>query len=538
MLSVMKGGNSVDALPRAATAGMIMFSIGYIVLTDEIRTSIVWPLLVDGLYLVLLAAFVMRAKASLDTERHIMFASVVLWAIFLAFFVPVSSPALVLSVCLVLLSSMYMEHLEVYAATLLLVLGTEAGYILSDDYSASNLNFMVVHIVSLVLTAVAANWLESSVRQQSQMQMEESEQVGIERERLQALINSMTDGVLALDNDGKVAVYNGSALDILNINASLEDQLVTDFMNVQDMEGNEVNVLEEAKKRQGYLVSRDYLLAIDEYENMNLYVSMSPVKIGFGHQNDEGYILLLRDITREKSLEEERDEFISVVSHELRTPITIAEGNISNAELIAEKEKLPKGVNDSLDAAHKQVVFLSDMINDLSTLSRAERGKLKEAPEDIDIHELVKSLQRDYRTQAQQKSIEFKTHVDKEVSTIYSSRLYVREILQNFITNAIKYTQEGDVELSVRQKGGKVEFSVRDSGIGISKSDQKHLFKKFFRSEDYRTRENNGTGLGLYVTMKLAKLISAQIGVKSELNKGSTFIVTVPSMKGHKVDVA
>ena len=178
------------------------------------------------------------------------------------------------------------------------------------------------------------------------------------------------------------------------------------------------------------------------------------------------------------------------------------------------------------------------MINDLATLSRAERGKLKEAPEDIDIQDLVKSLQRDYRSEAQQKNIGFKTHVDKDLTSIYSSKLYVREILQNFITNAIKYTQEGDVELTVSKRGSRIEFSVRDSGIGISKSDQKHLFKKFFRSEDYRTRENNGTGLGLYVTMKLAKLISAQISVKSELNQGSTFTVTVPSMKNHKVDIA
>ena len=148
-------------------------------------------------------------------------------------------------------------------------------------------------------------------------------------------------------------------------------------------------MLDIAKEHQGYLVSRDYLLSLGQFENMNIHVSISPVKIGFGHEGAEGYIMLIRDITREKSLEEERDEFISVVSHELRTPITIAEGNISNAELIAGREKLPNGVADSLDAAHKQVIFLSEMINDLATLSRAERGKLKEAPEDIDIQELA-----------------------------------------------------------------------------------------------------------------------------------------------------
>lgn len=515
-----------------------MFSIGFVVLTDELRVDIVWPILLDLAYILILMLLVVRSNTTAQTERYIMASSVGLWAVFLALVVPVTSPAIVLSVVMVLLAAIYFKQTATYISTLILILGTEVGYILGDDHSGLAYRHLLVHTLSLALTAIAASWYQGQVHTQTDLLLDEREQVGIERERLQALINSMTDGVLALDIEGRVVVYNGSALDILNLNVSLENEQATKYMNIIDADGNSVNVLDIAKEHQGYLVSRDYLLSLGQFENMNIYVSISPVKIGFGHEGAEGYIMLIRDITREKSLEEERDEFISVVSHELRTPITIAEGNISNAELIAGREKLPNGVADSLDAAHKQVIFLSEMINDLATLSRAERGKLKEAPEDIDIQDLVKSLQRDYRSEAQQKNIGFKTHVDKDLTSIYSSKLYVREILQNFITNAIKYTQEGDVELTVSKRGSRIEFSVRDSGIGISKSDQKHLFKKFFRSEDYRTRENNGTGLGLYVTMKLAKLISAQISVKSELNQGSTFTVTVPSMKNHKVDIA
>ena len=537
MLGSSSGGGVRDAIPRAATAGIIMFSIGFVVLSQELRTEIVWPLLLDAIYLIALVVFVLRHKSIEETETYIMTSSIVLWSLFLAFIVPVTSTAIVLSVVLVFLAAIYSNAHHTYLATLLIILGTEAGYILNSSHNRDDFIYLVVHILGLVGTAFASTWYETKVHAQHESLLDEREQVGVERERLQALINSMTDGVLALDSDGRVVVYNGSALDIMNLNASLEGSVVTQFLKVKDSDDNDVDVLALAKDHQGYLVSRDYLLYLGEYEKINLYVSISPVKIGFGKGDAEGYILLLRDITREKSLEEERDEFISVVSHELRTPITIAEGNISNAELIAGRETLPKGVSDSLDAAHKQVIFLAEMINDLATLSRAERGKLKEAPESIDIHELVKGLQRDYRAEAQQKGIGFNTHIDKDVDSIFSSKLYVREILQNFITNAIKYTQEGDVELTVKRKGGRVEFAVKDSGIGISKSDQKHLFKKFFRSEDYRTRENNGTGLGLYVTMKLAKLISAQIAVSSELNEGSTFSVTVPSMKNHKVDI-
>ncbi len=516
-----------------------MFSIGYVVFERaEFRVYPIYPQISAFLLAAFISWGIMHSGSSRFTARTIIGACVIYWAVFSAFFIPAVSPLLVINSFLVLLSAIYLSKNYAVSATMLLILGTEIGYITAGSHSTEQLLFLAVHLLSLVLIVLFGAWYQSKVELDGKRATEETEDAKLERERLQALINGMTDGVVAINTEGRVAVYNGSSLDILNVNASLEGKVITDFMDVIDVQGKSIDILGLAREHQGYLVSRDYLLNLDEYENMNLYISISPVKIGFGHENAEGFIILLRDITREKSLEEERDEFISVVSHELRTPITIAEGNISNAELIAEKEKLPKEVNESLDAAHKQVVFLSDMINDLATLSRADRGKLKEEPEDIDINEFVRALQRDYRSTAQQKGIEFKTHVERDVTSIFSSRLYVREILQNFISNAIKYTQEGDVELSVKQNGARVEFSVRDSGIGISKSDQKHLFKKFFRSEDYRTRENNGTGLGLYVTMKLAKLINAQIGVKSELNTGSTFSLTVSSLKNKHVDVA
>src|SRR5690606_26114325 len=118
---------------------------------------------------------------------------------------------------------------------------------------------------------------------------------------------------------------------------------------------------------------------------------------------------LLRDITREKSLEEERDEFISVVSHELRTPIAIAEGNISNAEFIANKSNGDPAIKDALKQAHEQILFLSGMINDLATLSRAERGKLQIDTESINVYELIEELAKEYQPVAQKKGLELKT---------------------------------------------------------------------------------------------------------------------------------
>jgi signal transduction histidine kinase len=261
-----------------------------------------------------------------------------------------------------------------------------------------------------------------------------------------------------------------------------------------------------------------------------VYLSIAPVYLGYGATGDRGHVLLLRDITREKSLEEERDEFISVVSHELRTPIAITEGNISNALYTAEKTGDMAAVKEALKAAHDQVIFLAGLVNDLSTLSRAERGVLQIEVQAINPHKLVEELARNYQDQAKAKGLTIYTALDPHLEVLYSSNLYVREILQNFVTNAIKYTEKGSVTIGAKSGPKGVRFSVSDTGIGISKSDQEKVFDKFFRSEDYRTRQSNGTGLGLYVTVKLSRMLHAEISLESELNHGSTFTIFIPNL--------
>jgi len=225
--------------------------------------------------------------------------------------------------------------------------------------------------------------------------------------------------------------------------------------------------------------------------------------------------------------------FVADASHELRTPIAIAEGNISNAQFIVDKSGDIKQVKEALAQAHDQIMFLSGMVNDLSTLSRADRGKLDIDIESIDVNALLLDLASNYAPQAKERHLKLHASAPKNLPKLQSSKLYVREILQNFITNALKYTEKGSVtvraEISDRGKG--ICFMVSDTGIGISKPDQEKLFDKFFRSEDYRTRKTNGTGLGLYVTLKLARLLHAEIDVQSELNKGSTFSIFIPDLK-------
>lgn len=356
-------------------------------------------------------------------------------------------------------------------------------------------------------------------------------EAGIERERLKSLINSMADGVVATDEKGQILIYNGAAMNILDSNTTIANKPIDTVLKLIDKNSQPVNVFQLISSTHTAFSTRELSILYSDDSIVKVYLSIAPVHLGYGKTGARGYVLLLRDITREKSLEEERDEFVSVTSHELRTPVTIAEGNVSNALLIVERGGDMNLVKQSLKQAYDQIVFLAGLINDLATLSRAERGILTVKVEEINAHNLVSDLADSYQQQAKDKGLQLLTELSPSLEVLRSSQLYVHEILQNFVTNAIKYTEKGRITIGAQPKQGGVEFWVEDTGIGISKTDQDKVFAKFFRSEDFRTRKNSGTGLGLYVTMKLARLINAQVTLTSELNVGSRFTIFIPNME-------
>lgn len=356
----------------------------------------------------------------------------------------------------------------------------------------------------------------------------------IEHERLTSLINSMADAVIAVNEKVQIVLYNSAALNILDVNNIVFDGPLDKIFSPVDKELNHVDVKNLVRSAKTPISNRDLKLVYKDGSSLRLYISIAPVHLGYGEKGQSGYVILLRDITREKSLEEERDEFISVVSHELRTPIAITEGSLSNAQYIAEKLGSSNDIKTILAEAHKQIIFLSEMMNDLSTLSRAERGLLKVEIENINVFELVNELVKDYLPEAESKKLKLNTDLDPTLELLLSSKLYVREILQNFVTNALKYTISGSVTIAAKPQNGGIDFLISDTGLGISKADQKRVFEQFFRSEDLRVRKASGSGLGLYVTIKLARLINAELGLTSELNKGSTFTVFVPNLNDPK----
>ncbi len=401
-------------------------------------------------------------------------------------------------------------------------------------------NYMSRDHLLIVLLTVLAVLLASELRNRAvskylKHELEVVEQANRkalnDEQQVQSLINNITDGVLAINESNRVVIYNAAALDVLDLNTAIKNKKISSILKPFDAESQPVDIDKMLSTITSPVNNRELRLKYSDGSTANIFLGIAPIYLGYGKSENNGYTLIIRDITREKSLEEERNEFISVVSHELRTPIAITEGNISNAQFIAEKSGDMNVIRKTLKESHNQVIFLADMINDLSTLSRAERGKLELELATIDVPELVAELADNYKPQAEIKGLTIKTEVAGDVKNLESSKLYVREILQNFITNAIKYTEKGSVTIKATANPKGIDFAVIDTGIGISKSDQNRVFDKFFRSEDFRTRATNGTGLGLYVTVKLVRLIHADINLTSELNKGSTFSIFVPNLK-------
>lgn len=361
----------------------------------------------------------------------------------------------------------------------------------------------------------------------------------LQRDRILTLVNNLTDAILSTDDRGTIQLYNAASLGLLDTNKSLNGLHIDDVIHLKDTSEKSVSLFESLKKTRSVVVRDDLTMPMGD-ETYRLEVTYSPIRSSYSRskkaETQDGYILILRDVTKAKSLEEERDEFISVVSHELRTPITTAEGTISNVQFMMDRPDIPqKTLRDGLSSAHEQIMYLAKMVNDLSTLSRAERG-VADAPETIKVRELIDELYREYAPQAEAKGLHFNLDLAPYLGHVSASPLYLREMLQNFITNAIKYTKEGSVTLRVtRDKTkGEVTFEIQDTGIGISKSDQAKIFNKFYRAEDYRTRETSGTGLGLYVTTKLSKKIGTKINMHSRLNHGSSFSFSLKSLQTSK----
>lgn len=420
-------------------------------------------------------------------------------------------------------SGLYLSILTLFSASLLDIM------INIDSFSIERLTGVAIMTLTVIFVGVVTGTINSSQEVDRQDLTRSRIRARHERDRALSIINNLADAIISTDQSGIIQIYNASTLNLLDTNTELAGQPIDKIIHLADSSGKPYRLLAAFRASQGVTMRDDLSTAISG-ETIKLSVVFSPIRSADNTdpKDNDGYTIILRDITKQKSLEEERDEFISVVSHELRTPITVTEGSLSNVQLMMKRGDIPQAtLVTAVESAHDQVVFLSRMVNDLATLSRAERG-VADQPEPIDVDQLINDLYNEYSPQATAKHLRFDIDKPTKIGQITASRLYLKELLQNFVTNAIKYTKKGQVTVQVTKSPGIVTFQVEDSGIGISKSDLTRIFDKFWRSEDYRTRETGGTGLGLYVARKLSRKLGTEIKVASKLNHGSTFSFSLP----------
>ena len=359
------------------------------------------------------------------------------------------------------------------------------------------------------------------------MKAQRSEQMQVYRQT--TLLNSISDAVMTLNRYGRITSQNAAAQAFFDTNESLVGRSVDKLLTLKDSDDKEVAVkglIDETKTA----ILRDDLSIGEGQEERHLSIQISRIRSTYDDDEEYGVVMIVRDITKQKSLEEEKDEFISVTSHELRTPVAIAEGSLSNLLILEERQADKTKLRDAAEMAHEQVLYLAKMINDLSTLSRAERG-VGDAIEDIDTANMIHNMYSKYVSEATEKSLSLNIDVAADLPQVRTSRLYLEEVMGNFVTNSLKYTKTGSITIGANtEPDGKIRFWVKDTGIGMSKTDLNHIFEKFYRSEDYRTRETSGTGLGLYVVAKLASKLGTKVEVESRLNHGSTFSFVLPAI--------
>ena len=352
------------------------------------------------------------------------------------------------------------------------------------------------------------------------------------KNKILTIVNNLTDAVLSVDSHGQIELYNSATLDLLGQSEEISGKNISKICNLTKINTQKFEIQDIFRAGKPYFSTNDLILSKED-EKLRIEIEIIKIKDSSSKKpkiNLRKFVVILRDITKQKTLDEERDEFISVVSHELRTPVAILEGSLSNLELLIQKKAPFEMLEKAAQTAYKQNTLLATMVNELSALSRAERG-VGDISEKINPKDLAENLFNKYNKSAAEKGLMLNLNLENNLNCVKTNKLYLEELLQNFITNSLKYTREGSVEIRFKNSEKGVIFEIKDTGIGISPQDQKRVFEKFYRSEDWRTRETGGTGLGLYVSTKLAAKLGTKIQLESKLNHGSRFFFELPKYR-------
>lgn len=354
-------------------------------------------------------------------------------------------------------------------------------------------------------------------------------------------LNGIADGVLLIDAAGTVKFANpaaatmvgyGSPTNIVGLNYQTVLRLATE-------DGGEVPLdqskLDQAVRTNQPMTSREYLLLSAQSERKAaIFLSLTPTG---GANTDK--IITFRDITKELEEEEKQSEFISTASHEMRTPVASIEGYLGLA-LNPQTATIDERARKYLEAAHTSSQHLGRLFKDLLDVTKLDDGRLRAHLVPVEIVSVVREMSSLHGPEMAKKHLVYSFGTNAPVTNEHQVEQlvyaavdldFLREIMDNLIDNAIKYTPEGGkIWVNARGDGDNVLINVTDSGIGVSPDDAAHIFQKFYRVDNSQTRQIGGTGLGLYLVKQRVEAMGGRVWVESAFGDGSTFYVSLPRL--------
>lgn len=411
-------------------------------------------------------------------------------------------------------------------------------------------------LISAVIVIVAMSgflffWFKT--RQKSSASKKSNQSAALISKDIQAqiLIESITDGIIVSDTDGRVTLFNNGASQLtcwpieeaMSMDSRMILRLLEDEKSTEAITNNQHPITKVLLKREPLQKT----LQLINRNNQRLFVSLviSPVVVP---KTDEliGAVAVFRNVTAEKGEEQRRAEFISTASHEMRTPVAAIEGYLALA-LNDKVSTIDSKAREYLEKAHSSTQHLGKLFQDLLTSAKAEDGRLTSNPTIVEMGSFIEQLTEDLRFTAEKKGLEVEyivnTHITTESGAIDTSAggksiqpLYyanvdpdrIREVITNVFDNAVKYTEHGRISIGLTGNNEVTQVRIADTGPGIPASDIPHLFQKFYRVDNTATRAIGGTGLGLFICRKIVELYNGVIWAESTLGKGTTFFINFP----------
>jgi two-component system, OmpR family, phosphate regulon sensor histidine kinase PhoR len=343
-----------------------------------------------------------------------------------------------------------------------------------------------------------------------------------EKNRLDAIIAGIPDGIILTDMDNKLIKANRQAEKMFNFSSNKsQGKDLLKYINNENI----LLALKQGLKVGHKKITRELQLPVENEKNVTYALSSGFVTNDLSYKI--GVVTVIRDITHQKELNELREGFLRTVSHELRTPLTSIIGFLNVLNNMTD-DALSDQQRYFIEIISKESNNLHEIINDLLDLSRIRAGKMEMNIEPVNINELYKELLASFMPMAKSKSLKLISELNKKTTVIDADRSKLRRIFVNLISNAIKFTEKGGITLFIEDKAKEIVFAIKDTGLGLKDHEQDLVFEKFRQVDYSEHRKYEGLGIGLSIVKQLVILHKGKIWVESKYHEGSTFYFSIP----------